>query len=189
MKSIGTKTLETERLILRRFTVADAPFGYKNWTADPLVTKYLTWKPHASVSETEYIFKLWEDDYANLDYYQWVIVLKEINEPIGSIGVVRFDQRLNSCEIGYVIGRNYWGRGIMPEAFSKVIEFLFEEAEFGKIAALHDVNNPNSGKVMKKCGLTLEGVLRRNGKNNSGICDTAVYSILDDEYFNRLKKD
>lgn len=63
-----------------------------------------------------------------------------------------------------------------------------QEAGFGKVCAFHDVNNLNSGKVMKKCGMTLEGVLRRNGENNSGICDTAVYSILDDEYFNRLAK-
>lgn len=141
------------------------------------------------MSETEYIFKLREDEYGNLDYYQWAIVLKEINETIGSISVVRFDKHFNSFEIGYVIGREYWGHGIMPEVFSKVIEFLFEEVEFGKISALHDVNNPNSGKVMKKCGLTIEGVLRRNGENNSGICDTSVYSILDIEYFNMLKND
>lgn len=188
MKSIGTLNLETKRLVLRRFTKDDAACGFKNWTSDANVTKYLTWKPHASILETESIFEEWQNKYVNDDFYQWAIILKEIEEPIGSISVVRLNKYFNSCEVGYVIGPKWWGKGIIAEAFKKVIEFLFEKVEVGRIAAVHDINNPNSGRVMEKCGLIKEGVLRRSCENNTGICDAAVYSILDDEYFERLRE-
>lgn len=73
----------------------------------------------------------------------------------------------------------------MAEAVKAVIAFLFEEVGVNRIAARHDVNNPNSGKVMQKAGMKYEGTLRQADRNNQGIIDYAIYSVLKSEYICR----
>ena len=182
MKHQGTKTLETPRLILRRFQEGDGDFMYKNWASDPEVTKFLTWPTHPSVEVSRKINASWVASYEKPDYYLWAIVPKELGEPIGSISVVRMNEKAESMEVGYAISRKYWGQGIMTEAFTAVIRYLFEEVGILRVSSRHDPNNPASGKVMQKCGLKYEGTLRQSDWNNQGICDTAHYSILRHEF-------
>ena len=107
MKHLGTKDLETDRLKLRRFELSDAEAMFKNWASDPEVTKYLTWPPHKDVSVSESILKEWIAQYEDDAFYQWAIVLKPNgNEPIGSISIVKMDERINMVHVGYCIGRN-----------------------------------------------------------------------------------
>ena len=87
--------------------------------------------------------------------------------------------------MGYCLGRAFWRRGIMTEAFSEVIRFLFEEVGCLRVDSRHDPRNPHSGDVMKKCGLTYEGTLRQYDENSQGICDAAWYGLLREEYFER----
>jgi ribosomal-protein-alanine N-acetyltransferase len=111
MKHIGTKKLETTRLILRRFTMADAEPMYRNWTSDPEVTKYLTWPAHGSVDISRMVLSDWVAGYEKDDFYQWAIVLKETGEPVGSISAVSLNDKAELAHIGYCIGRNWWHRG------------------------------------------------------------------------------
>lgn len=182
MKHKGTVTLETERLRLRRFTKDDAEAVFRNWASDDEVTKFLTWPTHKSVENTEGYINFCLDSYKNDDSYQWGIELKETGELFGSIAVVRIDEDLNVAELGYAIGRRFWGNGYTAEAAKAVIAFLFEEVGANRIAARHDANNPNSGKVMKKAGMKYEGTLRQSDRNNQGIVDCSVYSILKEEW-------
>ena len=182
MKHQGTKTLETPRLILRRFQEGDGDFMYKNWASDPEVTKFLTWPTHPSVEVSRKINASWVASYEKPDYYQWAIVPKELGEPIGSIAVVEPNEKAESMEVGYALSRKHWGQGIMTEAFAAVIRYLFEEVGVLRVSSRHDPNNPASGKVMQKCGLKYEGTLRQSDWNNQGICDTAHYSILRHEF-------
>ena len=182
MKHQGTKTLETSRLILRKFQEGDGDFMYKNWASDPEVTKYLTWPTHPSVEISRKINASWVESYGKPDYYQWAIVPKELGEPIGSIAVVDMFEKAESMEVGYALSRNHWGQGIMTEAFEAVICYLFEEVGVQRVSSRHDPNNPASGAVMRKCGLTYEGTLRQSDWNNQGICDAAHYSILCSEF-------
>lgn len=182
MNHIGTKTLETERLILRKFKDEDASDLFNNWASDSNVTKYLTWPTHENLDTSKYVIGLWLNEYSNSDHYNWCIELKEDGQAIGSISVVSIDENVEAVEIGYCIGKEYWDKGIVTEAFLSIIKFLFEEVDVKRIVAKHDTNNPASGAVMKKCGLKFEGVNRKAGKNNTGICDMAVYSILKEEY-------
>ncbi|MBR3842362.1 MAG: GNAT family N-acetyltransferase [Christensenellaceae bacterium] len=185
MKHLGTVRLETERLILRRCRIEDAEASYKNWTSDEKVTKFLTWPTHSDVNVTKMILTDWANSYEKPDYYQWLIELKEISEPIGSIAAVKVDDDLKKVEIGYCIGSKWWHRGIMTEAFSAVIGFFFREVGMNRIEARHDINNPHSGAVMKKCGLQLEGTHRQADRNNQGIVDVCVYGILAADYFRK----
>ena len=173
----GTQTIETSRLILRRAIREDAEAMFRNWASDPEVTKYLTWPPHENVEVTQNLLERWTTEYEKDDYYHWMIVLKEIGEPIGSLLVTTVG-RAQSAHIGYCIGQKWWHKGIMHEAVQAVIKYLFEEVGYHRVEAMHDPNNPNSGRVMRKCGMKYEGTTHASDRNNQGICDADHYAIL-----------
>ncbi len=182
MKHLGTKEIKTDRIILREFQHNDVNYAFKNWCNDEKVTKYLTWPAHCELNVTESVINSWIKSYEKKNFYQWAIVLKDINEPIGSIAVTEINEKVNCVDIGYCIGVNWWNKGIVTEALTAVITFLFEEAKVNKIQARHDPKNINSGKVMLKCGLKYEGTLRQSDFNNQGIVDAAYYGLLSSEY-------
>ena len=185
MEHKGTKRIETERLTLRPFRVEDAEAMHRNWASDEEVTRFLTWPPHESVEETAALLTNWCGKYESADWYQWAIVPKTLNEPIGSISAVKVNDDTRSADIGYCMGKAWWGQGLMPEALGAVIAFFFDEVEAGCVTACHAPENPKSGRVMQKCGMHYDGTLRHAGRNNQGICDEVWYSILKEEYDRR----
>ena len=170
------KKIHTKRLILRPFQVEDAREMFENWASNPEVTQYLTWLPHESVETTKESLKSWVEGYQNPLQFKWAIVLND--EVVGNIDTVHVKEKIDAVEIGYALSRKCWGKGIMTEALIAVSRYLLEEAGCNRVCARHDVNNPASGKVMQKAGMTYEGTLRQIGKNNQGICDMAYYSII-----------
>lgn len=187
MKYIGTRNLETERLILRRLTKEDAKEAFNNWCNSDNVSKYVLWEKHKDVSVTEKLYEMWEKEYEDLTTYRWIVQIQETNELIGTIDVA--SKKLlpyGTCEIGYCYGEKYWGQGYATEALKAVIKFLFEECDADTIFADYLSNNPASGKVMKKAGMTFEGILRSRiiDKDNTRN-DLGCYSITKDEYFNK----
>lgn len=188
MNHLGTQELETERLLLRRFAMEDAGAMYRNWASDPEVTKFLTWPYHASPEVSVKVLTEWTAQYARPDYYQWAIVLKSLGEPIGSIAVVGYDARIGQPEVGYCIGRPWWRQGCTSEALAAVIGFLIGEAGASRVESWHDPRNPNSGAVMKKCGMTWEGTLRQADRNNQGVCDACLYAILAEDWEKRREE-
>ena len=181
MNHIGTQTIETERLILRRFVLEDARAMYDNWASDPEVTKYLTWPAYTSVGIADMVLADWVASYEKPDFYQWAIVPKELGQPIGSISVGEVNDRTEMAHIGYCIGQRWWHQGIMSEALRAVMDYLFDEVGANRIEARHDPNNPHSGGVMKKCGMRYEGTMRQADRNNQGICDASCYALLKSE--------
>lgn len=184
MNHKGTALLETDRLILRKYVIDDADDMYNNWASEDEVTKFLTWPTHRDIEVSRTVLTDWIANYNKEDYYNWAIELKEIDEIIGNISVVHIKENTECALLGYCIGTKWWGLGIMPEAGKEVIRYLFEEVGFNRIAAYHDGNNPKSGRVMQKMGMTYEGTLRKAGFCNQGVCDEVWYSILKEEYQN-----
>lgn len=178
MQHTGTIPLETDRLLLRRFRIEDAEQMFKNWASDLDVTEFLTWKPHANVEETKAVLDIWIKKYPDLSFYNWAIECKQTQEIVGNISVIKLDEKIEAVEIGYCMGKNWWGQAIMPEALSAVIRFLFAKVGVNRIAACHDSNNEKSGKVMIKAGMQYEGTMRAVAKNRHGIYDRVWYSIL-----------
>jgi len=183
MKHKGTVRLETDRLILRRFTTEDVHSAFRNWMSDKSVTEYLRWPTHTSINITASVLNDWIAGYERSVFYQWAIVLKVINEPIGSISVVDMDEKTEKVHIGYCIGSRWWHSGFTSEAFSAIIPFFFDQVGVKRIEAQHDPQNSNSGRVMKKCGLVYEGTLRKADWSNKGIVDACIYSILASDYY------
>ncbi len=178
MNHTGTHTIQTERLILRRYTLEDAPMMFKNWASNPEVTKYLTWPAHSSVDVTCMIIQSWLESYDKPDTYHWGLQMKQTGELFGDISVVRIAEPILEAEVGWCMGRAWWGNGYMPEAARAVIAYLFNEVGFNRVCARHDTENPKSGRVMQKVGMSFEGVYRQGGLNNRGIVDEAHYAIL-----------
>ena len=183
MTHVGTKTIETERLILRKFTLDDADMAYKNWMGDSEVTKHLRWQAHADVSVTRETIAEFVRSYDDQTYYNWAITMKDSGEVIGFIGCAWMDERIHMIHTFYCIGKAWWGGGIVTEAYKAVLRYFFKEVGAYRIEAYHAPENPASGKVMQKCGLTCEGTLRRADISNMGIVDAVVYGILKEEYF------
>lgn len=183
----GTQTLQTERLVLRPFTVDDAPVMFQNWANDPRVTEFLTWAPHGTVENTTALLKRWCADYEKINCYNWVMVYQ--GAPIGGISVVRLSERDEWAELGYCMGYDYWNKGIMTEAVRTVMEFLFREVGINRLVIEHAVRNPGSGRVAQKCGLTLEGVKRQYfKKHDDEFLDVAQYAILKSDWMKQRKE-
>ena len=174
----GTKYFETSRIVLRPFTIDDTEAFYKNCASDEDVTRYMTWVTNKSIEDTEASMKGWVKRYANDNFYHWAIVEKDDGNLIGFISVIACDEKVEQVEMGYAIGKKWWHKGYMSEALNTVSGFLFDEVGVNRIYARHDTNNPNSGKVMQKCGMKYEGTLRKSEITNNGLCDIACYAIL-----------
>ena len=182
MNHVGTVTLTTDRLILRRFTVDDAEAVYNNWTSDSEISMYMRWQHHKNIEETEEKINDWLTRYANKNFYQWAVTFKDNDEPIGAIGLFVVNESDMCGDFAYNISKKYWGRGVTSEAFKEVLKFGFEVVGFNRIESYHSINNPASGKVMQKAGMTLEGLARQKYKSNAGFEDSCMYSILKEDF-------
>ena len=185
MKHKGTITIETDRLILRKFTVGDVDAAFRNWTSDENVTEFLRWPTHANIAITERVLNSWIAGYERVNFYQWAIMLKVSDEPIGTISAVDIDEQTEKVHIGYCIGSQWWHCGYTSEEMSAIIPCFFEQVGVKRLESQHDPGNPNSGSVMKKCGMIYEGTLRKADWNNRGIVDACIYSMLASEYFSK----
>lgn len=182
MKGLGTKTLESDRLILRKFTLDDAQGMFDNWGSDFETSKFLNWNMHKNVEETRDIIQKWIDSY-EAGRYIWVVEVKDTHEIIGSISDVGISKRDARIELGYCYGSKFWGKGYATEALRTAIEYLLTEAGFYMVEARHISGNPASGRVMEKAGMHLDAVLRsrRVNKYTKERNDMIVYSITADE--------
>lgn len=149
---IGTQTLNTDRLILRRFNYSDSSDIFRNWAADPAVSRFWGWKPHESIEETQSFLLSWIEDYKNLEVYHWAIELKNISQAIGYIYLNEFDEN-DSCEVHFALSQKQWNQGLMSEACKAVLSFAFNVLRVGKVHTRHHIDNLASGRVMQKCSM------------------------------------
>lgn len=179
IKNNGTKTIVTERTILRKFKLLDASSFFENVGNDPEVSKYVVWNRHENIEVTKNAIAKWIEKYKNDYVYYWVVELKETNEVIGSISCVNIDLKNATCEIGYVYGSKFWNKGYATEVLNSAINYLMQEEGFYTVYAEHLSQNPASGKVLEKCGMIYEGRLKNRmiDKNTGKYDDLLSYSI------------
>lgn len=145
---MNTPTLETERLILRKFTKNDLKALYEIYS-DEEVNTFLPWF-HLKTMENAKIFyeKQFASEYDKENAYNYAVCLKEDNSPIGYVNVSTDD----SFDFGYGLRKEFWHQGIITEAGRAVIEQLKKDG-IPYVTATHDVNNPRSGDVMRRLGM------------------------------------
>ena len=144
--------METQRLILRPWTENDAESLY-NYAKDPAIGPIAGWPPLTSVENSREIIR---DILSAPETY--AVVLKETNEPIGSVGIMFADGvhsaeiQDGDAEIGYWIGVPYWGQGLIPEAVQRLLKRCFVELDVKRVWCGHYDGNIKSRRVMEKCG-------------------------------------
>jgi len=186
---VGTKIIETKRLILRRFEYSDIDSMLRNWIADEQ-TQWDYGEPYYSTPEavrglfdTKYIVS-----YSKDDYYRWAVIEKESGECIGQIAYFSVDTDNQHGEIEYVIGPAFQGKGYATEMTRAVIGFGFEKINFNRIEIDCRTENEASRRVIEKCGLTYEGVFRDFFWRKDHFEGRRVFSILKSEWKNSLKE-
>ncbi len=178
-------TLMTERLTLRKILKSDSE-DYFEFASDPAVTKYLLWKPHDSFSFTRHYLSYLQGRYRAGEFYDWGIVDSNTGKFIGTCGFTSFDFANNSAEVGYVLNRAWWHRGIAVEALTKVLEFGFETLGLRRIEARYMIGNDNSRHVMEKVGMAFEGVKRDSLLLDGVYVSVGACAILNDEFKYKL---
>ena len=147
-RKVNTPTLETERLILRKFTEEDMNALFLI-LKDEEANQFLPWYPVKNLEETRRFYEeRYVSKYAQPEAYAYAICRKEDNVPIGYMNVATEE----SHDFGYGLRREYWHQGIATEAGKAVVEQVKKEG-LPYITATHDQNNPRSGKVMQKLGM------------------------------------
>lgn len=178
-KRIRVPRLETERLILREWTPADAEDLYE-YARDPDVGPHAGWKPHEDVRESRKII-----DELFRSNETWALVEKESGRIVGSIGLEqdKYRPEIRSREMGYSLGKAYWGRGYMTEAAKRLIHYAFEELKLEVLMIRTGDANLRSRRVIDKCGFTYEGTLRRAYRLYDGrLREVRCYSMLREDF-------
>lgn len=169
--------IETDRLLLRRMTMNDAKdvFAYSQ---DEEVARHVLWSAQKDISEAkDYIRamrRLYRDDLPS----SWGVIEKASGHLVGTIGYMQHSPDNASVEVGYSLARWLWGKGLATEALRAVIAYTFDTMDVNRIEAQHELDNPASGRVMEKCGMVKEGVLRQRLYNKGRFVDVALYAIL-----------
>ncbi len=160
-----TKILETERLILQTWTLEDAPRLFEI-CGDAEVMKYLgTGEPYELIEQANEFLR-WAKDYQKENgFCRWAVFLKENQEIIGSCGFAR-PHGTEEIELGYLLAKNFWGKGLATEAASACLRYGFERLKFSKIIAMTDLENVASQKVLEKIGFAKRGIEKINNEDN-----------------------
>jgi ribosomal-protein-alanine N-acetyltransferase len=177
----GTVPLLSERLLLRRFSQNDADAMFHHLFCNAEAMRYLPWETHTTVATTEAHLSGYVNAYDNNEFYAWAITLKDSCTPIGFIDTT-IDKSINAVKVDYGIGKAWWHKGYTAEALSVIIEFFFTEVGVNRVYATHDPRNPNSGRVMLKCGMKYEGTLQQTRYRKNEYSDRAMYAILAEDY-------
>jgi ribosomal-protein-alanine N-acetyltransferase len=174
-------TLETKRLILRRMTMKDAQDIFE-YSKDPEVARHVLWDAQKDLSEAKEYCRFMMRRYRQDQPSSWGIIHKASGRLVGTIGYMEYREDHGSVEVGYSLARSLWNGGYMTEALTRVIAHTFETMDINRIEAQHELTNPSSGRVMEKCGMKKEGVLRQRLYNKGKYVDVALYAILHSDY-------
>jgi [ribosomal protein S5]-alanine N-acetyltransferase len=173
--------LETERLRLRPFTRDDAP-TVQQLAGDPAIADTTLNIPHPYLDGmAENWINTHSEALASGKSITYAITRRQDGALLGAIGL-RLDRQHRRAEMGYWMGKPYWGQGYTTEAARALIALGFNELDLNRIYATYLVRNPASGRVMEKMGMRHEGLLRQHVEKNGRFEDLATCAILRSEF-------
>ncbi len=178
----GTQTIETERLILRRFEYTDDDAMLRYWIADEKIQSLYSEPVYTTKEAVKELLDKYIGSYEKHDYYRWAVTEKESGECIGQIAYFLVDSKNHFAEIEYCIGSKFQRRGYATEAAKAVIAYGFDKMNLHKVQICTKTINAPSKRVIEKCGLTYEGTLRDYFYMNGEYVGRLYFSILRSEY-------
>lgn len=183
----GTNTIETDRLILRKFKYTDCDAVFRNWASDEKVQSLYSEPVYTTKEAVNGLLDKYIGSYEKSDYYRWAVTEKNSDECIGQIAYFLVDSKNHFAEIEYCIGEEFQRRGYATEAAKAVIAYGFDSIGLHKVQICTKTVNEPSKRVIEKCGLTYEGTLRDYFYMDGGYVGRLYFSILRDEYLGQAK--
>ncbi|VXC73506.1 GNAT family N-acetyltransferase [Sphingomonas sp. AX6] len=179
-----TPRLESARLVLRLLSPDDADALHPTFADEALMT---WWSSAAQKDVEETRAYLAQEGRADaMQWRGWAIVERgESDEAIGFVSTG--ERRADVSEIGYMLARSHWGRGIAAEAVGRVIEHLFDAEGQRRVFADTDPDNLGSRALLERLGFQLEGTLRGEWETHIGVRDSVIYGLLKDEWAARRR--
>ena len=188
MLNFQIRPLETARLRLRKLTIEDAPLFFTRLGGNKTVTQHMLWQPHKSLEESIASIQKVLSRYETGQSCRWAITLKESDEMIGIIDLLPRNGESGICSFAYMLSENHWNRGYGTESLQAVIDFAFAECGATVIEADHFADNPASGAVMQKVGMTYRETIPGKYEKNDVLYDAVLYSLSREEWQKSGKK-
>jgi len=148
---MNTPIIETDRLLLRPFCEQDTENVFACWESDPDVAKYMFWCSHNDINKTKEWISFETEQIPSDKWFRWAVIIKSTNTLIGT-GLVYFEEEYNLFEVGYNLGKEYWGYGYATEAMKAVVEYAKNIPGVKELVGRYAKENPASGNVLKKLG-------------------------------------
>jgi len=178
-------TLKTQRLILRPFKMSDAAAIAELANDKDIATNTenlpFPYYEHHAIDWIRAHQHMYDDNHMLTQ----AITLAKKGTVIGAIGL-EFTKSYNHAELGYWLGKPFWGQGYATEATKRLLHYGFMDLNLHRIHAFHLSQNPASGHVLKKLGMTHEGTMREHLMKWDEYLDTEFYGILRNEYIKTL---
>ena len=187
MSAAGFTRLESERLILRRFTDSNlAPFlAYRN---DPEVARYQAWE---SCTEREAAAMIEELESLRPgtpgEWFQFAIALKETNALVGDCAL-KIEQDGWQAEVGFTLSREHQGKGYASEAVSRLLDYAFGDLGLHRVVAITDRENEPSFALLERLGMRREGHFVQNAWFKGRWVSEYLYAVLEDEWLRRTPR-
>ena len=175
-------TLETPRLKLRKLTIDDTEAYYSRLFGSEAVARYMLWNPHKDISESAASFRQSLRRYEEGRCYRWGVALQETDSLIGVAELLRFDEETGGCSFAYMLGESFWGQGYGTETLTAAFDFAFSRMDMRSITADHMAENPASGRVMEKAGMTKIQLLPGKYEKIGQLHDAVRYRITAEDW-------
>ena len=155
---IVPELIDTPRLQLRKPRHEDADAMFAAYAQDPAVSRYLIWKPHPNISETQTVIDKFLAQWSAGTAFNWLLFYRDTDELVGSIGARTKD---DGFDIGYLLAQRWWGKGLMVEAIRAVTDWAFTQASASRVSAACDIDNHASARALEKAGFHRECLAER----------------------------
>ncbi len=173
--------LETARLRLRRFSLADLDNVFE-YSSDEQVAQFTSWAAHVTPEVSRAFIQRAIDRAAEGQPSPWAIELKATTKVIGMAGLSQLEMAFFRADLFYALHRQFWGQGFAAEAARAVIDCGFKHLELNRIQAECLPENPASERVMQKVGMSFEGILREYTFFKGHFDTLKIYAILRKEW-------
>jgi ribosomal-protein-alanine N-acetyltransferase len=175
--------IESERLILRQVTLEDAP-DFFACQSDPDVFRYAGRSEETSLESAQHMLNILFKRHQEQTMLSWAIVLKENLRFVGRFQIEEWSDENHRAAVGYLLCKQYWGKGYATEVLLAAIAYLFEQTTVNRIDTFAWSENIASTRVMEKAGMRFEGLARQKRFAKGAFRDLKSYAILREDFFN-----
>jgi RimJ/RimL family protein N-acetyltransferase len=176
--------IETERLKMRKLSMRDASDVFE-YASVPEVAEHVTWNFHRNIADSIHFLRIITRQYEDGMPSPWGIVYKENMKLIGTIGYHFWSPANYFAEVGYALSKDYWNRGLMTESLNAILDFGFSKMYLNRVEATCKLGNIASEKVMLKCKMSFEGIMRQRLFAKESFHDLKIYAIVKDTFYSK----